>query len=236
MSPNSLLLPVLVANVAVFAYLNADRVKTFIAGVRGQRQIKAFRYAGLLVLVLAASFTHAKECTIKEQQHVNCTPKCGFNKACVKRELASYDTEIVAGVIRDQDYESALAIAKANGIDTRTWEWNSQMGYSKGSDKLLETRRYESSLTGIAWLDNALRYTWAHAGALTILSILIFLVLHFGGGSESNETNINDHFDPEYRTGFDRDYHGDDAFEVPDGMHSGHEPVPVRARSASASR
>ncbi len=48
MSVNSLLLPVLVANVAVFGYLNADRIKTFIAGVRGQRRINAFRVAGLL--------------------------------------------------------------------------------------------------------------------------------------------------------------------------------------------
>ncbi len=48
MLPNVLLLPVLVANVAVFAILNRERARIFIAGVRGQRQINAFRAAGLL--------------------------------------------------------------------------------------------------------------------------------------------------------------------------------------------
>lgn len=45
---NSLLLPVLVANVIVFVFLNSERIKIFVAGIRGQRQIQAFRAAGLL--------------------------------------------------------------------------------------------------------------------------------------------------------------------------------------------
>jgi hypothetical protein len=45
---NSLLLPALVANIAVFYYLNASRIKTYAFAVRRKRQIKAFRIAGLL--------------------------------------------------------------------------------------------------------------------------------------------------------------------------------------------
>lgn len=67
-------------------------------------------------------------------------------------------------------------------------------------------------------------------------AIAIFLFLQFAGGKESNDTNVEDMLDPDYRTGFVTDYHGDDAFEVPDGMHSAHMPVPVRSRAASAGR
>lgn len=46
MSVNSLVVPALVANVVVFCCLHADRVKIYVAGVRGLRQIQAFRVAG----------------------------------------------------------------------------------------------------------------------------------------------------------------------------------------------
>lgn len=65
-----------------------------------------------------------------------------------------------------------------------------------------------------------------------MLALLIFLVIQFSGGRESNDTDIGDLLDPEYRTGFVANYHGDDAFEVPDGMHSAHESVPVRRLGA----
>ena len=45
---NILVVPVLVANIAVFVFLNRGRIRTFVVGVRGQRQINAFRAAGLL--------------------------------------------------------------------------------------------------------------------------------------------------------------------------------------------
>jgi hypothetical protein len=236
MLPNYLALPMLVANVAVFVFLNRERVSTFVAGVRGRRMVNAFRVAGLLMVLVAVS--HAKECTIKEQQHVNCTPSCGFNKACVKRELASYETPFVAGVIRDQDFETARAIAKENGFNV-TW--------SNGNDALVYTVAPEDKdWTNYFWtpatskehpkLAKSLLFVWHNAGLLALGAFICFLVVHYGGGHEADETNIHDQLDPEYRTGFVNDYHGDDAFEVPDGMHSQHQIVPVRSRSAAAGR
>ena len=81
-----------------------------------------------------------------------------------------------------------------------------------------------------------IQFIWNHAGMLALTAFAIFLFLQFGGAREDDSTNINDLADPEWRTGFNQNYHGDDAFEVPDGMHSEHMPVPVRSRSAAAGR
>lgn len=244
MLPNYLVVPALAANIAVFCYLNADRFKTYVAGVRGRRMLNAYRVAGLMLVLVAVS--HAKECTIKERQHVNCTPSCGFNKACVKRELASFETPFVAGVIRDSDYDEARAIAKSQGIDVS--KWDAQIGivqHSNGNDVFFNVTPEDQDWTNYFWsaetskkhpkMAKALSYTWANAGALAILGILLFLVLQFSGASEHDATNVHEHLDESVRI-MDGDYHGDDAFIVPDGMHSTYQSVPVRSRSAAAGR
>jgi len=227
MLPNYLVLPLLVANVSVFYFLNADRIKTYIVGVRGQRQINAFRVAGLLLVLVA----------VGHSQNIPCVRNGRVDKACQKRS-AAYQTPFVAGVIRDSDYEEARAIAKANGIVIPA-DW------SRGED-VYSVSPEDQDWTNLLWtpetskahpkLAKALSYTWAHAGALLIFAIIGFLVLQLAGGHEADETNIHEQLDPDYRTGFVNDYHGDDAFEVPDGMHSQHQAVPVRSRSAAAGR
>lgn len=59
MSVNSLVVPVLVANIAVCYFLNVNRVKTYIVGVRGQRQINSFRIAGLMLILVGSALTAA---------------------------------------------------------------------------------------------------------------------------------------------------------------------------------
>jgi hypothetical protein len=210
------------------AYQNLAPVtaaKNYLAARRGEKMINLFRISGLLVLLFAGAFAHG--------QGTNGTNNSRGSRNTVHRS-AAYETPFVAGVIRDGDTAAATS-----------WGWNAQMGmqnvqYSRGDDAVLNphyvwTDRYEDS-TGYPWLDKTGRYVWKHVGTLLVFAFVIFLVLQFGRGGEANETNIHDQLDPEYRTGFTSDYHGDDAFEVPDGMHSEHEPVPVRARSARAGR
>jgi hypothetical protein len=234
---NSLLVPVLVANIAVFYYLNASRIKNYAFAVRRERQIKAFRIAGLLLVLVA----------VAQGQNTNCAGPCKNTKS--KNTNMSYETPFVAGVIRDVDWDIAEAQARAHGIKlTEAWAWNAQAGvqHSNGNDALFYTVQPEDQdWTNYFWtpatsrehpkLAKALTYTWSHAGALAILGILIFLVLQFSGAGEHDATDINYLHDSQERI-MDGDYHGDDAFEVPDGMHSTYESVPVRSRSAAAGR
>lgn len=228
MVPNWLLIVVLVANVAVTLYLKPwVRVANWFASVRLMRQINAFRVAGLLLLLVTVA--HAKECTTKEQQHVNCTPSCGFDKACVKRELSQNYV-----VWRDADYEAARGIAKANGVDVSAWDYPE---YSRGNDKTLQaqTDYFGPFTTGNLSVDKVLGFLWRNAGALTVLALVCFLIVHFGSRSEHDATDVDYLHDSQERI-VDGNYHGDEAFIVPDGMNSEYEPVPVRSRRAAAGR
>jgi hypothetical protein len=145
--------------------------------------------------------------------------------------LPANKQEIVTGVIRDADWEMARGIAKANGIDTSAWGWNAQAGlvntqYSRGEDKLLEPKLQPSKIDKFVFGN----WYWI-VGAV----VVIFLFLQFGGSKEHDATNIHEFTDAGIRV-VDGDYHGDDAFEVPDGMHSAHQIVPVRRYGASVGR
>lgn len=103
-------------------------------------------------------------------------------------------------------------------------------GYSDG-DALLaqqfQQRAKPDAFDQMVWNN----WFWFVGGA-----VAIFLFLQFAGGKESNDTDVEDMLDPDYRTGFVTNYHGDEAFIVPDGMNSEYEPVPVRSRRAAAGR
>jgi hypothetical protein len=203
MHPN-LLIVALVLNVAVALYLKPwALVANKIGAVRGQRTINAYRVAGLLVVLV----------TVAHGQGSHGRPD-------TRRHIAIYETPLVAGVIRDGDYEEAREIAKANGIDVSKWNYE-QVQYSRGDDALLQPETHESK--DIIFIE---KNWWK----ILLGVVVVFLLLQFGGGRESNDSDIEDMLDPEYRTGFVTDYHGDDAFEVPDGMHSQHRVVPVRSR------
>jgi hypothetical protein len=229
---NSLLLPALVANIAVFYYLNASRIKTYAFAVRRERQIKAFRIAGLLVVLVAVAQGQGTNGTNNSHDNPNTTRHVQIPR---ERQSAAFETPFVAGVVRDGDTAAA-----------QSWGWNAQMGYSRGDDVIYHVTPDEQDWTNFFWdaktskthpkMAAFFNYVWTHAGTLLILAFVCFAVTMFAGGHEADETNIHDQLDPEYRTGFTNDYHGDDAFEVPDGMHSQHEVVPVRSRSAAAGR
>lgn len=199
----------LILNVAAFFYLKSWRpvisfIRTHAAAYRGQRQIQAFRVAGMLMVLVAIAHGQRVETWKGDKRCPGCTGG------------------IVYGVQRDADYEAAVSIAKANGVDVSAWAYPE---YSHGDDKL-QTKQPDA-FDQMVWNN----WYWFVGGA-----VAIFLFLQFGGGKESNDTNINDLADPDYRTAFVSNYHGDDAFEVPNGMQSEYQPVPVRSRSASAGR
>lgn len=165
----------LVLNVIAFFYLKSWRpVVTFFKAFQLNRQIKAYRVAGLLVLVIAASVAHGQTLDVSKTAQV--APYSDGDDVIVRYYQAQ---------------------PKPDAFDQMVWN----------------------------------NWYWFVGGA-----VAIFLFLQFGGGRESDDTNINDLADPDYRTAFVSNYHGDDAFEVPEGMHSEHMPVPVRSRSASAGR
>lgn len=72
-------------------------------------------------------------------------------------------------------------------------------------------------------------------GKIALSIIAIYLLLQYGSSHETDDTNMSDLLNPDYRTAFVSDYHGDDAFEVPEGVHSEHRPVPVRVKRPSKS-
>jgi len=114
----------------------------------------------------------------------------------------------VSGVHRDGDWLLAQQMYAEKGIQYDGVDWTNFMDFPN-------LARYAM-------------WVWLHSGRILILALLGFLLVQFGGARESKDTDIEDMLDPEYRTGFVTDYHGDDAFEVPDGMVTAYRSVPVR--------
>lgn len=142
--------------------------------------------------------------------------------------LSHAQKPMIAGVIRDTDYVEARSIAKANGINIDSWDWNSQYYlYSRGKDKSPEPKTTSPSSISSNKLDKLLSYMWNNVGKLFALALFIF-VLYFAGKSEYDATDAKSHNDY-YTRVVDGNYHGDDAFEVPNGMNSQHRSVPTRA-------
>jgi hypothetical protein len=269
----TLLTVALVLNVAVALYLKPwAQVANWIGAVRGERQINAFRVAGLLLILVTVSRAQVHEDPVPHLSAF-CTPQEFHALVCLEPRMYidnegtnwQYDGEIiwmnhkkyavingpaaktgneatnqfVVGVERDQDWETARATAKANGIDIAGWSrGNDVTFYSVTPEEQDWTNYFWTPATSKAnpKLAKSLLFVWHNAGLLALAAFICFLVVHYGGGGEADETNIHEQLDPEYRTGFVNDYHGDDAFEVPDGMHSEHQAVPVRGRGASAGR
>ena len=252
----------LVSNVAVLLYLKPwAQVANYCRSVkRGERHLQAYRIAGLLLVLVAVS--HATDlpsrfCTQQEMQARTCLEPREYVDA--QGTIWQYDGEIlwmnhkkyavlngpaaktgneaqtpvVAGVIRDSDYEEARAIAKANGYNVSKWRTLDQVqkheayNSSRGSDVILDGG-YQPIDPNKPKPDALEQFVFGNWYWIVAASVAIFLFLQFGGSGESNDTDINDLADPDYRTGFVTDYHGDDAFEVPNGMHSQHQIVPVR--------
>jgi hypothetical protein len=233
MVPNWFLIVALVLNVAVSLYLKPwVQVTNWVGAVRGRRMINAYRVAGLLLILVTVGRAQVHEnpvpklsafCTASEFHALVCLePRMYIDNEGTNWQ---YDGEII--------WMNHKKYAVINGPAAKTGnEIVQTAGYSDGDAVIAESFQQRAA----AKPDKLEQYVFNNWYWIALGVVVIFLVLQFGRGGEANETNIYDQLDPEYRTGFVTDYHGDDAFEVPDGMHSEHQTVPVRGRAARAGR
>jgi hypothetical protein len=239
-------LPVLALalNIAAFFYLQAWLpIVHLVRSIRLSRQIRAYRVAGLLLLVLAVNVVgsvtvYAKECTVKERQHVNCTPTCGFDKACVQRELRQQSDGIIVGVIRDQDYESARAIAKENGVDVSAWTYPE---YSRGSDAVEQPHDWahasETNFGRLPGLTTAQTYrmvmfVWNNCGKLMLVFGLLALASILNSKLKAQNECYGDVLRREAAERWEEETDDDsihNPFHSPEGMQPTTQYVPVRS-------
>ena len=178
--------------------------KAYLAARRGSKALAAYRAAGLLVLILAASIAHGQTPCLK--------PNGVLDRQCEARRILA---------------------------ETRIYQRTTGV-YSDGDDVLMQKYQHDDdmfgpSTTGSPALDATLRFIWNRAGSLFVFGLMCVALAYLARKSEHDATNVDVHNDY-YARVVEGDYHGDDAFEVPDGMHSEHMPVPVRSRSAAAGR
>lgn len=250
--------------------------------LRLMRTVNAYRYAGLLILVLSASFAHAQYEVFEDR--ARCPGCIGVSGVTgTKHEIGKMSSEIAR---RYEEAKKHIMLDIPQNTNPNQWMWQSEScspaeqqhmrcintaiylgndkygvtwfdamqfwfsrkvgdlgGQLQDGSKVISPTSYSDGDTAIAkhmvdqyedytgypWLDKTLHGIWNNLGKLLILAVVMFLMVQFGGGArESNDTDIEGMLDPDYRTGFVNDYHGDKAFEVPDGMESAHRSVPVR--------
>ena len=266
----------LALNIVAFFYLRSWRplvalaasVAMFVKSIQLSRQIKAYRAAGLLVILFAVSLAHAQYQVWEDQ---NKCPGCvgvsgvgGGERHEVTKEVVRRYEEAKRHVFLDQPrtenhwtwlddtgkckmgcINTAVYVDgkyEVTWYDAMTFSFTapvpakviSNVGYSDGDAMLAKhyqqkyTERYSGDITGVDWIDASIRYVWKHAGMLFASSLLIFFL--FGFKSESTTADVQKLSRRGVRLGETkyRNYHGDDAFVVPDGMHSEYESVPVR--------
>jgi hypothetical protein len=217
-----IVLACLALNVAAFFYLHAWRpVADFIRAFRQVRLIRAYRIAGLLLLLLAANVLHVAPV------HAQGPEGAGTHKIWCRS----------ANDIPCLNASQRQAIAEAERLRkayTVTESTTSTFGtYSDGDDALLAKYRQPDDTTGFPALDKALRYVWDNAGKLTLIfALLAGCYLLMGKLEQSGET-YGDVLRREAAERWEEETDDDsihNPFNSPEGMQPTTQYVPVRTR------
>jgi hypothetical protein len=192
----------------------------------------------------------AESCSPAAQRHMDCINTAmylGNNKYTVTwydAMMFTFKGNATIGYVGEDGVTGKDGVNGADGVKGKDGAMAiiPRVATLKDGDWLIAQQMYAEKgiqYDGVDWTNfmdfpNLTRYAmwiWLHSGRLLILAFLGFLLVQFSGGArESNDTDIEDMLDPDYKTGFVENYHGDDSFEVPNGMRSAHRSVPVRRR------